>query len=234
MNKIKKQLVGLGTVALCTGSLYVANAQDVPDLPIYGISSSVSKTPALTLGGGQFFPVQNKLRLTDGVDPTGMKLMNDDGEEFLLEERDGITYVGGEIKYSEVYTANWPEAGKYLPVPVILQGPMNIGHVNFASGSATLDAADRQLISAMADEIEHTGLKSVYLVGRTDSVGSYEGNLELSLMRVNAVKKYLKTHLENMGITDVSISTEYMGDLTASAKLNPEDRRVDVTIYPKI
>lgn len=234
MKKIQKLVVGVGSIALGAGSVYAAHAQDVPELPIYGISASISKTPTLTLGGGQFFPVLNKLRLTNGTDTTGMKLMNDAGEEFLLEERDGVTYVGGEIKYSEIYTAFWPEGSKYLPIPVVLQGPMNIGHVNFASGSSELDSADRQIISAMADEIEHTGLKAVYLVGKADAVGSYEGNLEISRKRVLAVKNYLKAHLADMGITDVSISTEYMGDLTSSSTPDPEDRRVEVMIYPKI
>jgi outer membrane protein OmpA-like peptidoglycan-associated protein len=221
-------------LALGASGIYSAHAQEVPDLPVYGIMASISKTPALSLGGGQFFPVQNKLRLADGTYTDGMKLMNEDGEEILLEAKDGASYVAGEVKYSEVYMANWPEFGKWLPVPVILQGPMNIGHVNFASGSATLDSADRQLISAMADEIEHTGLKAIYLVGKADSVGSYEGNLEISRKRVLAVKSYLQNHLAEMGITDVEISTEYMGDLISKSVPDAEDRRVEVTIYPKI
>ena len=234
MKKSLKLTTGISAIALSASGIYAANAQDVPELPIYGISASISKTPQLELGGGQFFPVQNRLRLSDGVDFSGMKLMNNEGEEFLLETVNGSTYVGGEIEYSEVYTAFWPEGSKYLPIPVMLHGPMNIGHLNFASGSAALDSADRQLISAMADEIEHTGLKAVYLVGKADSVGSHEGNLEISRKRVLAVKNYLKSHLAEMGITDVLISTEFMGDLTASSKPNPEDRRVEVMIYPKI
>lgn len=234
MNRFKKGAIGVCALAFSANGIFSAQAQEVPDLPIYGITASISKTPALSLGGGQFFTVQNKLRLADGTYTDGMKLMNEDGEEFLLESKDGVTYVGGEVKYSQVYMANWPELGKWLPVPVVLQGPMNIGHVNFASGSATLDSADRQLISAMADEIEHTGLKAIYLVGKADSVGSYEGNLEISRKRVLAVKSYLQNHLAEMGITDVEISTEYMGDLISKSVPDAEDRRVEVTIYPKI
>ena len=237
MNTFKKAIAGVGTCALAFGGVYVANAQQINggvDLPIYGISASISKVPSLELGGGQFYPVQNKLRLNPDVDTVGVKIMNEAGEEFLLEERNGVTYVGGEIRYSEAYLAHWPEINKYVPVPVVLQGPMNIGHINFANGSVTLDAADRQILSAMADEIEHTGLKAVYMVGRADSVGGYESNLAISLKRVMAAKNYLKNHLAQMGITDVEINVEYMGDLTANEKPDSEDRRVDVTIYPKV
>jgi len=234
MKKLYKFTLGVGACALTASGIQAAIAQEALDLPIHGISASISKTPTLTLGGGQFFEVINRLDISAGVESSDVKIMNDQGEEFLVEEKDGQHLIGGEVKYSEMYTAFWPEAGIYMPVPVILQGPMNIGHVNFASGSATLDSADRQLISAMADEIEHTGLKAVYLVGRTDSIGSTDGNLALSQKRVLAVKSYLVNHLKQMGITDVVVATENMGDLNASAKANAEDRRVDVLIYPRI
>jgi len=74
----------------------------------------------------------------------------------------------------------------------------------------------------------------VYMVGRADSTGSYDSNLEISHKRVLAAKNYLLKHLAEMGITDVEINVEYMGDLTAKAKPDSEDRRVDVTIYPKV
>ncbi|MFM8921489.1 MAG: OmpA family protein [Candidatus Nanopelagicaceae bacterium] len=235
MNTFKKTVSGVGTCALIFGGIYAANAQDInggADLPIYGISASISKAPSLELGGGQFFQVQNKLRLNPDVDTAGVKIMSNNGEEFLLEERDGAIDVGGEVRYSEVYLAHWPEINKYVPVPVVLQGPMNIGHINFGNGSSALDSADRQILSAMADEIEHTGLKAVYMVGRADSVGSYESNLEISRKRVLAAKNYLLNHLAEMGITDVTINTEYMGELASKTKPDSEDRRVDVTIYP--
>lgn len=237
MKNLQRTVAGIGTGALVLSGVFAAHAQEMnggADLPVYGISASISKVPTLELGGGQFYQVQNKLRLSSDVESTGVKIMNENGEEFLLEQKNGTTYVGGEIKYSEMYIAYWPEANKYEPVPVLLQGPMNIGHINFGNGSTTLDAADRQLLSAMADEIEHTGLKGVYMVGRADSTGSYESNLEISLKRVLEAKNYLKKHLAEMGITDVEIIIEYMGDLTAKSKPDSEDRRVDVTIYPKV
>lgn len=70
--------------------------------------------------------------------------------------------------------------------------------------------------------------------GGADSVGSYESNLEISRKRVLAAKNYLLNHLAEMGITDVTINTEYMGDLASKTKPDSEDRRVDVTIYPKV
>ena len=227
-------MASVGALAITIGVGYSAQANNLPELPVYGISATISKAPTLEIGDGQFFQVVNKLRLGSDTEAAGMKLMNDNGEEFLLEQRNGSTYVGGEIQYSEVYTAFWPESGKYMPVPVILEGPMNIGHINFANGSATLDSADKQLLSAMADEIEHTGLKAVYMVGRADSTGSYDANMAISLKRAQAAKSYLLNHLAEMGITDVVISVDYMGSATASSKQNSEDRRVDVTIYPRL
>ena len=52
-----------------------------------------------------------------------------------------------------------------------------------------------------------------------------------------AAKAYLKSYLAEIGVVDSMITTEYMGELTATgtdSKSYMEDRRVDVTIYPII
>lgn len=86
----------------------------------------------------------------------------------------------------------------------------------------------------MADEIAKTGLEGIYMVGKADSVGSYEANMILSEKRVNAAVQYLENRLNSIGVMDFSIRTEYMGDLVAKSKVDPEDRRVEVLIYPII
>ena len=200
----------------------------------YSIISTVAKSPTIITGYGEFYPVVNKFVVNGATDTSNVTLTNDNGDEFAVASDNMIS---GDIKYTDKYKATWADEGFSIAVPVMLQGPMDLGHINFATGSFALDSGDKKILNAMAKEIARTNLKGVYLVGRADPVGSTQGNLDLSQQRVQAAKTYLSTYLQLIGVTGVSITTEFMGDLAATAKANQSnvmDRTVEVTIYPRI
>lgn len=233
---MRKVISAVGVVALLASGTYVANAAQNGELLTYGIHSTLAAEPEISeAGGGLFYPVVNKVVTMDGADFDNLVLSNEKGTQYPIENVDGTYLVDGDLTYRDVYSAVWASGVKSLQLPFILEGPMNVGHINFKSGSAALDAGDKEILDAIANEVAKTGLTGIYLVGMADLVGSYEGNLAISLKRVNATKKYLMSALSDLGVTDVDVVTEYMGDLLAKGtpgKSNLEDRRVEVTIYP--
>jgi outer membrane protein OmpA-like peptidoglycan-associated protein len=116
-----------------------------------------------------------------------------------------------------------------------LQGPIDIGHLHFSSGSAALSNDAKIALNEIALQMMQSNLTAAYLVGTTDRVGSASSGMTLSLKRVNAAAAYLKSRLVIMGITNAVITTENMGEYLSNSKdgsANPEDRKVTVTIYP--
>jgi hypothetical protein len=111
------------------------------------------------------------------------------------------------------------------PVRVMIDGPINVGHVHFLSGSSTL--------TAVAD----SNLTSAYLVGMTDINGDDQSNVLLSEKRASKAALYLEKKLDALGITDAVITTEGMGEYLAdqnNGSVNGFDRKVSVLIFPTI
>ena len=149
-----------------------------------------------------------------------------DGGEYLLQSS---VAVGDNVFFGTVSQT----AGR--PVRVMLEGPINLGHVHFNSGSAKLSVEGKMVIAEMAKQMYNSGLLGAYLVGMTDRAGSNDSNLALSLKRVNVASKYLSKKLANLGATGAVIKTENMGEYLASTKdglVDPFDRKVSVLIYP--
>lgn len=233
---MRKTISAVGVVALLASGTIAAHAADVTELTSYGIYSNLAAEPTISAGGGGlFYPIVNQVKAMGESDFDNMLLSNDKGVQFPVENVDGKYMITGDMSYLDKYSAMWANGEKSLELPFILQGPMQVGHINFGSGSAKIDSGDKEILDAIAATVAKTGLTGIYMVGKADPVGSYEGNLAISLKRVTAAKNYLKSALAGLGVTDPVIVTEYMGDLTAKGapgKSNLEDRRVDVLIYP--
>ena len=224
----KTFIVGASLLLVMSGTV-TAGAYDFTDHQAYEIASQLASTPAISAGGGQFFPVVNTMKVYGTTDITGAMLLNGTGTAMDMDQMTGV--ISGDVTYKDLYSLSWADPIQSMPVPVILAGPMNVGHINFASASATLDSNDKAILEAVAKEMVKTGLTAAYLVGRADPVGSDAGNFAISLKRVNAAANYLDSYLHVIGVTDARITTEYMGSIGATGA---EDRRVDITIYPKI
>jgi outer membrane protein OmpA-like peptidoglycan-associated protein len=123
------------------------------------------------------------------------------------------------------------------PVRVMIDGPINVGHVHFASGSSTLSAAAKKALALMAKEMADSNLTSAYLVGMTDINGSDQANVLLSEKRASNAAVYLEKKLEALGVNDAVITMEGMGEYLADQKngtVNGFDRKVSVLIFPTI
>ena len=63
--------------------------------------------------------------------------------------------------------------------------------VVFASGSDQLTPSAQKILDQVAESLRRHPAKTVTVSGHTDSQGSAESNLVLSLARANSVKRYL-------------------------------------------
>lgn len=205
--------------------------------PGLSINSTSSTTPTLRAGGGEFYPVMSYLSVNGDLDLNNLTLANSDGATMPIDSTSGKNVISGEIKYTKEMTLSGAYNGFAVPIPIILEGPMNVGHINFDLGEVTLDANDKAILRAVAKEMMDTNLTAAYLVGRADHSGNEDLNFIISEKRVQAAKAYLKSYLTLLGVTNAWITTEYMGELTAKGsdtKPNAEDRRVDITIFPNL
>lgn len=93
--------------------------------------------------------------------------------------------------------------------------------VEFESGSATLTPVGRAILDEMDAAIKKIGASKLQLIGHTDSSGSREANVALSLARATAVRSYL---IEK-GIPAGSLTAHGAGaDKPVSSNDTPEGR----------
>ena len=104
-------------------------------------------------------------------------------------------------------------------------------HVNFDFDKSVVRKADDADLQKAIDFIKKYPRSNISLVGYTDSVGTHEYNLKLSMRRAAAVKDYLASH----GIDGSRIETSGRGKAdpiadNKTAKGRFENRRVEVQI----
>lgn len=233
---MRKLMIFPISISIAIVGLNSANAFDYSLSPGLQINSMLADEPALKAGGGEFYPITNHLIVYGDLNLDSLKL-DHNGEDLAIDTSTHMPTIQGKIKYTDNITLTGAYNGFPVPIPVVLSGPMDVGHINFGSGDVSLDNNDKAILRAVAAEVRDTGLTGIYLVGRTDSVGSVDSNFTVSYKRVMAAMAYLKSYLHEIGVTNPLITTEYMGELTAEgtdSKSYVEDRRVDVTIYPII
>lgn len=230
----KKLIIGMAILALPTLAIS-SSASEYPFPTEMKVTIERGDEPLMKSKSSVVYPVVNKFTVT----------MPNGDTEFVLEKESGdeipMTKVGSEyllqspvvVGENIFFGADSQTAGR--PVRVMLQGPINLGHVHFNSGSAKLTVEGKLVIAEMAQQMYNSGLLGAYLVGMTDRAGSEDANLALSLKRVNAASKYLSRKLAQLGASGAVIKTENMGEYLASTKdgvVDPFDRKVSVLIYP--
>jgi outer membrane protein OmpA-like peptidoglycan-associated protein len=104
--------------------------------------------------------------------------------------------------------------------------------IYFESGEAILDEAAKSTAKIVSQEFAGNDLWRVRLIGRTDSKGSYEQNVILSMRRAIAVKNTLAQY----GVDPDKIVIEAVGAVGANISEEDKDennaRRVEVLIAP--
>ncbi len=107
------------------------------------------------------------------------------------------------------------------------------GDVTFATNSADIQPQFYGTLSNLAASLQQYPNSSVYVIGHTDTVGSYDYNLQLSQLRANSVGRYLA----NMGVPYQRIYTAGRSYSEPKASNNTPtgraiNRRVEIEIIP--
>jgi OmpA-OmpF porin, OOP family len=77
------------------------------------------------------------------------------------------------------------------PAQTLLDSTLSNRVVEFESGSATLTPAGNAILDEMFAAIKQIGSSKIQIIGHTDSSGSRQANIALSLARANSVRAYL-------------------------------------------
>ncbi|MEY3148809.1 MAG: OmpA family [Actinomycetota bacterium] len=164
-------------------------------------------------------------------------LKNEEGDLLPVAKEGDRYFVGANIAVGNVIYWGPDAESAADPVRVMIQGPINIGHIHFASASAKLSTVGKKALRLMAKEMANSNLTSAYLVGMTDRAGGNDANLSLSAKRAEAAAAYLEKKLDLLGIKNAVIRTESMGEYLSSkvdGTVNEFDRKVSVLIYPTV
>jgi outer membrane protein OmpA-like peptidoglycan-associated protein len=204
-----------------------------------GMSVSIERDalPTYSENSNIVYPVVNYFSVNMPNGDENFALRTEDGEDLPVIKQGDKYFINSHIALGEnVYFG--PDIQNVAdPVRVIVDGPINVGHVHFNSSSSKLSSQAKMALSLMAEEMFNSNLTSAYLVGMTDRAGGDSANLSLAGKRVAAAASYLKKKLGELGVLNPVIQTETMGEYLSTSKdgsVNLNDRKVSVMIYPKI
>jgi outer membrane protein OmpA-like peptidoglycan-associated protein len=158
---------------------------------------------------------------TGGVrTPISMKLDNDFNHTFLI----GFRYNFGQ---APVVAAAAPMAA---PAPAVQ--PARSYLVFFDWDKSNLTDRARQIIHEAADNSTHVQYTRIEVNGYTDTSGTPQYNMGLSIRRANAVK----AELIKDGVPSSAISTQGFGEThllvpTGNGVREPQNRRVEIVIH---
>lgn len=221
--------IGLGGVP--------AHAVEYPFISDMKVSIEKGDEPVYSVNSNVVYPVLSYFSALFPDGDSGFSLQHQEGTEVTYFAEGDRFLIDHTIKPTESVFFGPDTSTATRPVRVMLEGPINLGHVHFASGSAKLSVEAKAALWTMATQIRDSGLTSAYLVGMTDRAGSDSANLALSQKRVDAAASYLESQLSKLGVLGAVITTENMGEYLSTSKdgvVNPYDRKVSVMIYPTI
>ena len=226
-------------VAVACSSLTLNGAQATEySFPI-GMSVSIERDalPTYSENSNIVYPVVNYFSVNMPNGDENFALRNEDGQDLPVIKQGDKYFINSHIALGEnVYFG--PDVQNVAdPVRVIVDGPINVGHVHFKSSSSKLSSQAKRALSLIAEEMFNSNLTSAYLVGMTDRSGGESANLVLANKRAEAAASYLKKKLAGLGVMDPVITTESMGEYLSNSKdgvVNLKDRKVSVLIYPTI
>jgi OmpA-OmpF porin, OOP family len=152
--------------------------------------------------------------------PTSVKLDNDFNHTFLI----GFRYNFGQAP------AAMPMAPAAAPAPMVQ--PARSYLVFFDWDKATLTTRARQIIREAADNSTHVRVTRIEVNGYTDTSGTPQYNMGLSIRRANAVK----AELIRDGVAAGEISTQGFGEThllvpTGPGVREPQNRRVEIILH---
>lgn len=234
---MKKRVVVTAAALLSSMTMIASQATDYAFPTGMTVTIERDAVPIYKEDSSVVYPVVNYFTVKMPNGDQAFALRNEEGEDLPVIKQGDRYFVNAHVPVGEnVYFG--PDSQNVAdPVRVMVQGPINLGHVHFDFASYALKAEAKEALMLMAKEMADNNLTSAYLVGMTDRIGSEDANLLLAEKRANAAKNYLKRKLAGLGITNAVITTEAMGEYLSQGSdgsVNPFDRKVAVTIYPTI
>ena len=103
--------------------------------------------------------------------------------------------------------------------------------IEFESGSAILTATGTQILDEMVIALNKVQGKNVKIIGHTDSSGDAQKNLQLSLERADAVKKYLiEKNIPAARLSTIGLGSEKPVADNATADGRKKNRRIEFEV----
>jgi outer membrane protein OmpA-like peptidoglycan-associated protein len=234
---MKREVILASTLFAVPALAITANASEYPFPTEMKVTIERGVDPLLKSESSVVYPIINKFSVTMPNGDVDFVLEKESGEEIRMVKEGPDYLLQSPVAVGDnIYFGSSPQtAGR--PVRVVLDGPINLGHIHFNSGSAKLSMEGKLVLREMAQQMFNSGLLSAYLVGMTDSAGSEKANLALSAKRASAASKYLSKKLSQLGVFGAVITTESMGEYLSTTKngvIDPYERKVSVMVYPTI
>lgn len=139
-------------------------------------------------------------------------------------------WLDREIKY---YRNNLPWITPFATTIVPHIDTLLIPDILFASGSAVLNKGSHPLLDSFCAAINKKNLDSICVEGHTDSVGTLEHNMQLSMGRARAVVTYIQQQLaireEQFRVRWFAYNRPVASNKTAEGR--QKNRRVEILLY---
>ncbi len=118
----------------------------------------------------------------------------------------------------------------FIKNAIEIEGRIAIYGIYFDTGSATIKSESEPALSAIATFLKENPMVNCWVVGHTDSDGSFQVNSQLSLERAKSVKQILQ---KQYGISEDRLFAEGVGPLAPVASNNTQEgksknRRVEL------
>ena len=107
------------------------------------------------------------------------------------------------------------------------------GNVTFALNSAKLNPQFDDVLDKLANTLLEYNQTVIQIAGHTDSTGSHDYNMKLSLQRAESVKAYLVSRgVPPARLVTVGAGPDYPIASNATEEGRAQNRRVEITIVP--
>lgn len=234
---MKRSIAVLATSCLAFSSGTIAHATEYSFPTGMTVTIEKGEIPSYKVGSNVAYQIVNYLSVNFPDGDQAFVLKDEAGEALTVMKDGDRFFIDADVPLGEKVYFGPNEQNVGDPVRVMIQGPINVGHVHFARGSVTLNSDAKEALKLVAREMADHNLTSAYIVGMTDRTGSESANLLLSTKRANATSAYLKKRLEALGVSNPVIATEGMGEYLSDRKDGVEysyDRKASIMVYPTI
>jgi outer membrane protein OmpA-like peptidoglycan-associated protein len=221
-------------IALSSGTQSAESASLEAQTNNIYVNLAVSQNPDLSLGSNEFNSLKYVLRgFPEGANGN-LQIINGN-KTFAFANNENTANLIGYLNLNDATYLEDQLNNQRRPIPVIINGNLNLGQVTFVLGKAKLTQGGIQILKMIAKEIVNSNLHAIYLVGNADNTGNSSINLLLSHKRVMLVSKILYDYVNNEGGYKIDITTEFMSNYLAKGPkglANENDRSVSVLLYP--